>query len=345
MRSRPDRWAVPFAALALAIAGCGAEAPPPAVGTLERDRIELVADAPEPVRGIAVAEGDRVEAGQLLVRLDDARLRAQVAAARGQRDRAAARLAELVRGPRAQEIQEARARLEGARSAAVTAQRELARVQELFSRGVVSQDRLDRARNGRDEARASWQAAQATLDALEEGTTDEELDQARAALAEAEASLVDVSVRAERLQVHAPVSGRVDALPFEVGERPPAGAVVAVLLAERAPYARVYVPEAVRARVAPGTRAQVRIDGVEGAFEGRVRSVSSEATFTPFFALTERDRGRLAYVAEVDLVGPRAAALPTGLPVEAEFEPAALAADAAPRAPADAAMRPAEAAP
>jgi len=115
------------------------------------------------------------------------------------------------------------------------------------------------------------------------------------------------------------VPGRVDALPYETGERPPAGAVVAVLLADGAPYARVYVPEALRVRVTPGVAAQVHVDGLPEPFAGRVRSVASEAAFTPYYALTERDRGRLVFVAEVDLVGEAAARLPTGVPVQVEF--------------------------
>jgi HlyD family secretion protein len=47
--------------------------------------------------------------------------------------------------------------------------------------------------------------------------------------------------------------------------------------------------------------------------------VASEAAFTPYFALTERDRGHLAYLAEIDLVGETARELPTGLPVEVTF--------------------------
>jgi HlyD family secretion protein len=50
-----------------------------------------------------------------------------------------------------------------------------------------------------------------------------------------------------------------------------------------------------------------------------VRTVSHEAAFTPYFALTERDRGRLSYVAKIDLEGDAAHALPTGLPLEAEL--------------------------
>jgi HlyD family secretion protein len=157
------------------------------------------------------------------------------------------------------------------------------------------------------------------LESLEWGTTGEELQQARAALAEAEASLADLRIRRERLEVRAPRAGPIDALPYEVGERPPSGAVVVVMLADTAPYARIYVPEPLRVRVRPGLEVSVRIDGIEGALAGRVRSVSHAAVFTPYYALTERDRSRLAYLAEVDLVDPNARDLPTGIPVEVEF--------------------------
>ena len=75
-----------------------------AIGTLERDRFELVAEAQEPVVEIAVREGQAVQAGDLLVRLDDSRFAAQFARARAVRDRSAARLAELVRGPRVRRL-------------------------------------------------------------------------------------------------------------------------------------------------------------------------------------------------------------------------------------------------
>jgi HlyD family secretion protein len=74
-----------------------------------------------------------------------------------------------------------------------------------------------------------------------------------------------------------------------------------------------------RVLVSAGLSALVSVDGIPDAFEGRVRTVSSEAVFTPYFALTERDRSRLAFVAEVDLIGETAARLPVGLPVEVTF--------------------------
>jgi HlyD family secretion protein len=226
-------------------------------------------------------EGQDVKAGDLLMRLDGTRLAALVAQAQHRRDAAAARIP-------------------GMESSLTNAERELTRAKNLHAGGVASPETLDRGRTRRDSARA-------------------ERDSARAELAAAESALIEARVHLERLEVRAPRDGRVDALPFELGERPPAGAVVVIMLAAGAPYARVYVPEPVRAQVAPGGRATVHVDGVEGEFPGRVRTVSQEAAFTPYYALTERDRGRLSYVAKVDLEGDAARQLPTGLPLEVEL--------------------------
>ena len=84
-----------------------------------------------------------------------------------------------------------------------------------------------------------------------------------------------------------------------------------VLLAGERPHARVYVPEPLRAAVHVGMDARIQVDGIPEPFVGRVRTIASEASFTPYFSLTERDRSRLAYVAEIDLSDPRAGELPT----------------------------------
>ena len=77
------------------------------------------------------------------------------------------------------------------------------------------------------------------------------------------------------------------------------------------------MPEPLRTSVAPGTPMTVQVDGTDRAWQARVRYVSSDAAFTPYYALDERDRSRLSYFAEVDLTEEEAATLPTGMPVEA----------------------------
>ena len=69
----------------------------------------------------------------------------------------------------------------------------------------------------------------------------------------------------------------------------------------------------------PGATVSVAVDGFESPFEGRIRLISAEAAFTPYYALTERDRGHFAYLAEIDLADEGARDLPTGLPVEVSF--------------------------
>ena len=304
----------------LLVAGCESEQSPlPLVGTLERDRIEVPAQAWEVLVDIPVREGEVVQAGQLLARQDATLSRSRLEQSAAAEQRAARRLAELERGPRAEEIRAARARLEGAESQLEADDKALRRVRELVDRALLSESELDDARARKEVSVAARDEAAARLAELVAGTTAEELDQARAVLDEARAAVAERRLDLERLQLHAPVAGVVDAIPHKTGDRPPAGVTVIVLLAGTAPYGRVYVPEPIRARITPGMAAAVTVDGMPGAFEGRVRTVSAEAVFTPYFALTERDRGRLAYVAEVTLTGEEAEALPTGLPVEVDF--------------------------
>lgn len=130
------------------------------------------------------------------------------------------------------------------------------------------------------------------------------------------------AIALDRTRVMAPVDATVEALPLETGERPRAGQTVAVLRARSAPYARVCVPEPVRTRLAVGDAAEVRVDGHDGTFRGRVRWIATEAAFTPYFALTQRDRSRLSYLAEI--VVEDADALPSGVPVQVLFPGAAL---------------------
>ena len=305
---------------ALTAAGCDStDTPLPAVGTLERDRIELVAEANEPIVEIAVAEGQTVEQGQLVLRLDNAFHEARLAASVAALERAQQRLAELVRGPRSERIAEAEARVEGARENLDAQRREYDRVQALVDDGLLSPSMLDNAFARRELAEADFEGSEARLQEFLQGTTPEELAQARAAVDEATATIDALRITASRLAVHAPASGTVEILPYEPGERPAAGAVVATLLVGAAPYARIYVPEPVRAQVMPGLAAVVRADGIDTEFAGTVRFVSSEAAFTPYFALTQRDRSRLSYLAEVTLNGEAAASLPTGIPVEVDF--------------------------
>jgi HlyD family secretion protein len=283
------------------------------VGTLERDRIEIKVESSEPILSRQVLDGAEVRTGDLILRQDPTRAQARLDQARAQRDQAQARLAELRRGPRQEAIRESRARVRAAEAETVNAKAELARTRDVFDRGLSSETALDQSETRWKAALAREQALREALEAQLVGTTQEELDQAAAALEAANARLSQATLDRDRTELRAPVDGRVDKLLFQVGERPPAGTTVAVLLDSSRVFARFYVPESLRAVVVPGRRLQAAIDGLEGELTGTVRWVSADASFTPYFALTEHDRSRLSYLAEMDL--PDADELPSGTPL------------------------------
>lgn len=109
--------------ITLLLSACLDSEPPQALGTLERDRVVLKATAAEIVVALPRTEGDDVQEGDLLVQLDDTRQRALVARAEAQVASAAASLAKLQHGARAEDIASARAQVSGAKAQVVEAQK------------------------------------------------------------------------------------------------------------------------------------------------------------------------------------------------------------------------------
>lgn len=305
------------ALIPLLLLGCSAATDNTLPGTLEWDRVAVLAEASREVTELLVQEGAQVQAGQLLMRLDSREADAQLAQAEGEAARLAALLEELRRGTRRETIAAQRAELARAQSDAVNLQRTRDRAAELRQQGLNTPAELESAETALQMAQANVRALQARLDELRHGPRAEELAQAEAALESARANASLLKLRRERLDVKAPRAGRVDALPFRLGDQPPQGAALVSLLVGEAPYARVYVPERLRAAVAPGDHYRVHVDGVEQPFDAVVRSVRSESSFTPYYALTGDDASRLVYRAEL-LLGASARTLPAGIPCHAE---------------------------
>lgn len=307
--------------LLLPVFGACQSESPQALGTLEYDRITLPAPASERIVAIHVREGERVRAGQLVAQLESDRAQAAVEAAQAEAERLHAVLAELEAGPRREAIAQARAQLAAAQAQARDAQAYYARVRPLGERRLVASAEVDRARAAADSAQAQVRAAQQALLELERGTRAERIAQGRAAVAAARAQARAQQTTRTKLEVVAPRAGVVDSLPYEAGDQPPTGAPLAVLLVGEAPYARIYVPEPIRAQVRVGQAVRVFVDGRDGALAGRVRMIRSEPVFTPYYALIGQDAARLSWLAEVALTDRAAAGLPAGLPVRVEFEP------------------------
>ena len=292
---------------------------PRLVGQLESDRIELTAEYPEQIVERFVIEGQDVAQGDPLTQQDSVRAEARLQESEAMLAQNTARLAELTRGPRPELIEVAQANHNGALKDLQFRKLELERAQSLLDRKLASYGLRDKTKSMLDAAESNVDAARARLEERLNGTTIEELEQAQAAVKLAGAQVLLREIDRDRLTIRAPMNGVVDSLLFEPGERPPAGKPVAIMLSGDQPYARIYVPEAIRVRVSSGTAATVYVDGMDGHINGQVRWVASESAFTPYFALTEHDRGRLTFAAKIDLDydGKR---LPDGIPVEVTLD-------------------------
>lgn len=288
------------------------------VGQLESDRIEISAEFAEPIVEWRVIEGQAVQQGATLIVQNTARIETRIAEAEAVLGRSQAVLDELIRGPRRERIVAAQANVRGAEDDVEFRIAQYQRASELLERELAAPDIRDQAKAALDNANAALEFQRAQLEELLTGTTVEELSQAEESVRQAQAALAALMVDLSRHELLAPTDGIVDSILFEPGERPPAAAPVIVMLSGTQPYARTYVPAAMRVHVGPGTRARVFVDGLSSPLDGTVRWVASEAAFTPYFALTEHDRGRLSFLAKVDLAdtGNR---LPDGVPVEVEF--------------------------
>lgn len=303
--------------LFLLLASCE-EQPLQAVGQLESDRIELVAEFSEVITSINVTEGDGIQAGAIVLEQDTTRIDLRIEESQANIRRIEAVLAEQVSGPRTETIDAAKANLNAAQIERDYRENELERLAGLRARNLTSVETVDSAQNFLNAAGARIELVSAQLAELEAGTRSEQIEQTNGQLAQLRAQLAGLNLDKRRLLVTSTTEGIVDSLLFELGERPRIGDVVAVLLSGDQPYARLYIPEPMRVQVRPGSQLQIAVDGLPDTLTGTVRHIASEATFTPYFALNERDRTRLSYVAQVSLPT-LAERLPDGVPVQAVF--------------------------
>jgi HlyD family secretion protein len=288
-----------------------------AFGTVEATEADLGFQVPGRVETIAPREGDTVAAGAELARLDTDELVAARDGAAAQLSATGARLAELRKGSRPQEVAQAEAGVRSARQRADDAGRDAERARTLFEGGAVSRQALDKALTARDVSEAALDQAEQTLALVREGPRVETMqaqqamvDQARANLARAEATLRNAVVRA-------PFSGRVTVRHREPGETVGPGAPVLTLLDPSERWVRIYVREDEIGRVQIGMGADITSDTYpDRHYRGEVTYIGSEAEFTPRNVQTTEERTKLVYPVKVRIIDDPDFQLKPGIPAD-----------------------------
>lgn len=288
-----------------------------ASGTVEATTADLGFQVPGRVLRIAVEEGDAVQLGQELARLDTREMDAGIDAAQAQLNAAEARLREMQAGARPQEVANAEAALRSATQRAETAERDLERARTLFSGGAISRQALDQAEAAASVAASLHDQARETLALVREGARLETLQAQRAMVAQARANVARSEAGLANAVVHAPFAGRVTLKHREPGETVGLGAPVVTLLDPTDRWVRIYVREDQMGAVQIGMPASISSDTwPDRTYPGEVVFIGSEAEFTPRNVQTAEERTKLVYPVKVRITGDPDFELKPGIPAD-----------------------------
>lgn len=264
-----------------------------ASGRLEGERVRVSAQASGRVIRLAVREGDRVEAGQLIAELDSRDERSAADAARAAVAASEAR------------VEEARRRVAALEAQARFAADEAARYRRLLEGDAVARQVAERAETEAESLADQLKAARAAHQ-----LAVKQVDHAKAQLASAELYVDETTVTA-------PVAGRITAELARVGESAAPGVPIVELLRADDMKLRVYLPLADASRVSPGDEAQVYVEaGAAGPYPGVVEHVAPEAEFTPKDVHMPDERATLVFAVVIRIPNPDAG-LKNGFPADA----------------------------
>jgi HlyD family secretion protein len=170
------------------------------------------------VAWIGVEKGDRVQQGQVLVRLEDGEFRAQSSQARANLAAAQARLDQMRTGSRPQEKLKDKAGVLQAEASLRNAEAEYERTEKLYRAGVSSKAELDRAVAERDTSRALLEAARQSSAMTDVGPRVEEIRAADAQVRQMKGALDYADTQLSATEIKAPVSGTILERIVERGE-------------------------------------------------------------------------------------------------------------------------------
>jgi HlyD family secretion protein len=304
----------------LLIAGCSERSPRgeiPSSGYIEATEVRVSTKVGGTVALLAVQEGDRVQTGQLVARLDSVDIVLALNAARGDRGQAAADLRLRLAGTRAEEIREAAAQLDRTQADLDAADRDLVRMETLLDAGSGTEKARDDARTRRDLARATRDAAREQLLKRKNGSRPEEIEAARARMASTEARVAQLERQRDDTLIKSPLPGVLTEGLVETGELISAGAGICVITDLEHPWLTAYIGERDLGRIRLGDAAEVVTDDGQRR-TGTVSFISDRAEFTPRNAQTRLEREKLVFRVKVSLLNKDGLFKP-GMPAEAHF--------------------------
>ncbi len=234
-----------------------------------------------------VDQGDRVEQGQILARMDDREIQTSLEQSTANLAQAEARLALIRAGSRVEEIAQAQAQVDTAQSQAKLTRDRSQRYQNLAAQGAISRDQLEEYLNNERKAQADLRQSQRKFEQLQNGSRPEEIAEIQAQVAQAKAQLRAVQIQATDAVIRAPFSGIITQKYANVGSFvTPTTAASATSSATSTSIVAIAsnleilakVPERDIGQIRLNQKVEIRADAFPGQkFQGKVRLIAPAA--------------------------------------------------------------------
>lgn len=288
-------------------------------GNIETTEVNVGFKIPGRIVSLLVQEGDWVENEKVMAKLDDEDLRQRLELARAILNSAQAKLSKLLAGSRPEELREAEAVLYQAKSDLENKKAHHERMKPLFERGVIPKETLDNAEAGYKIALASFQKATENYQLVKEGPRKEDIEDAKAQVEQARASLKLAETQLSYTVLYSPLSGVVLVKSSEMGEVVNPGTSVLTLADLENVWLKAYIPETDLSKVKWGQEVIVTTDlRPKKEYKGKISFISSQAEFTPKSIQTEKERVTLVYRIKVDIPNPNRELKP-GMPADGKI--------------------------
>jgi multidrug efflux pump subunit AcrA (membrane-fusion protein) len=203
--------------------------------------------------------GQTVEKGAVIARLDTQNLKAQLAQLTAGRSRAIAELRELQNGPRPETIAAARSQVADLENRLRLENIRRDRRRSLYEAGAISREQLDEVAFNRDALADRLAAAESDLEALQNGTRQEQIAAQTATVAQIAASIHDVEINIEKSTLRAPFGGVVGERNLDEGSVVQPGQAIVRLVESLTPEVEIGVPPQVVPTLKVGSRQQVQV--------------------------------------------------------------------------------------
>ena len=253
-------------------------------GTVECTTYKASSKVPGRIDAMKVAEGDRVEKGQLLYVLSTPELDAKLAQAEAVKSAAAALDAAAVAGARIQQIEAALNMWEKAQAGLELARKTYERVKNLYDQGVVPAQKLDEATANYEAMKATAQAAKAQYDMAADGARKEDKEAAAARVRQAEGAVSEVESYIGDAMVYSPVAGEVSTIVAQQGELVGSGYPVVAILDMSDLWVTFNVKETLLPKIKVGTRMMAYVPALDRDVELEVSYIAVQADFATWAA-------------------------------------------------------------